>query len=992
MRSLKRRRRSHQSIAAVVSEHLEDRQMLDASGVIAEAAGFDYFESREQLAEHLVQQALDRYEDQFGQETWGGGWWWGRPEVLRAVNTDAVGAANDASSDTNTQVDGVDEADIIENDGEHLFIIQNGNVLIIDADEPEEMSIVASIDVEGTPEALFLHDGVLTVISNDWETEDQPVDSGSELSLRIADWHIVGSAKTVVTSYDVSDTTEPALIQQTTLDGNYVDARSIDGKVHVFTSNDVALPGPRTEPIDPDDVSEEERTSEGSEASDDYIDVSFYNQDPTHRFESRESYETWIRSKVNDLIDEQLPQYESVDANGVRLSGLISEVNEIAFLEGHDTNSFMSIVTIDPSAETPGLTASTSVFTEAWGNRYATTDSLYLTSVDYSAGYPQTHIMKFSWATDSGSLELVATGTVNGTLLNQFAMDEHDGYLRVATTFRNRIWLPDDSQSSEEEIPVGNNVYVLQQNGDELTQVGALEGFEEDETIFAVRFDGETAFVVTFEIIDPLFIIDLSDPTQPTITGELKVPGFSTYLQRIDEDHLLAIGQIDGSTKVTVYDISDPTNPTEVDEDVLPKWSRSLATYDHQAFGWYDAHDTLAIPVTNHRWGDGYRSEMIVFQVDTSLEGEDVIQRVGSVSDEDTYAQRSAYIGDTLYTVTTNSVIATDMTGENELGRVEGTDDSEGEDFPVYPMFTITDNGASNWNMAESAGVVRETLATIMMQEDEGDALQLLIPAQTEAVEVTLDGNLLTIVSEAGTQTEEIAVGTELILRGSVGDDLVNIDVSGADAGLLKSFEVRTHAGDDTVNINGLPAEIPMVNAYGGAGSDTIVVSASVKSDVGLYGGRDNDTLTGGTGNDYLTGGLGDDELRGQNGRDRMFGRAGLDRIWGQNGNDVVIGGADNDKLYGGRGNDVLRGGRGDDNVFGSSGSDRLEGGAGNDRLKGGFGDDFFIDAVRSAATEFLAGEGGRDRFFGGNTEPAEIIDRLFQFTEGEDEVLAFFV
>jgi hypothetical protein len=559
-------------------------------------------------------------------------------------------------------------------------------------------------------------------------------------------------------------------------------------------------------------------------------------------------------------------------------------------------------------------------------------------------------------------------------------MDEHDGHLRVATTTVRGGLAADDEDGLP---PRGNNVYVLKAVDGRLEQVGAIEGFEEDESVFAVRFDGDRGFVVTFERIDPLFMIDLSDHANPVITGELEVPGFSTYLQRIDNNHLLAIGQIENATKVTVYDISDPTNPTLVDEDVLPPQSHSIAEYDHHAFGWYSQHNTLAIPVNNGTW---YQSELLTFQVNTSLEGEEVIQQQGSVAVEGANTKRSAFIGDVLYTLTTNSVIATDMTGQNELGRISGMDDQQPQQHRVLPVFSLLENGASQWIVVDTVG--SEIMPGVV--ENQSGEVQVLLPNQTETVDVTLDGSTLSITSEDGTQTIDLEQGVDLIVRGTKDSNSVDVDLSNAAADLLNTFQLRLHAGDDIANINGLPEGFEDTRISGGSGHDTLFVAETVVEKVSLLGGLDNDTLTGAAGDDFLSGGPGNDLLRGFKGADRLIGRAGIDKIWGHNGNDIIVGGADNDHLFGGRGNDLIRGGRGDDNIFGSNGADRLEGNHGIDRILGGLGADTFLDAVESAATEIIAGQGGKDRFVQGTATAQALIDRLFDFATNEDELIPF--
>ena len=165
-------------------------------------------------------------------------------------------------------------------------------------------------------------------------------------------------------------------------------------------------------------------------------------------------------------------------------------------------------------------------------------------------------IHKFDIAGE-GPAEYRASGSVEGHLLNQFAMDEFEGFLRVATTMGSP-WGGDDSESQ---------VVVLGERNGVLTQVGAVGDMGEGERIYSVRFIGATGYVVTFRQVDPLYVLDLRDPENPTVSGELKIPGYSAYLHPLGDGLLLGVGQdadSDGRTlgaKATLFDVSDPANP-----------------------------------------------------------------------------------------------------------------------------------------------------------------------------------------------------------------------------------------------------------------------------------------------------------------------------------------------------------------------------------------------------------------------------------------------
>ena len=177
-----------------------------------------------------------------------------------------------------------------------------------------------------------------------------------------------------------------------------------------------------------------------------------------------------------------------------------------------------------------------------------------------------------------------ASGSVHGRLLNQFSMSEHDGYLRVAsTTVPN--WFAADGWQAERH----SRVDILQADRNRLRSVGSVSGLGQGEDIFAVRFMGDVGYVVTFRQTDPLYTIDLSDPTAPSVEGELKILGYSAYLHPIGDGFLLGVGQdadewgVVQGTQMSVFDVSDLSNPVRTHQVTLSEGSGSEAEYDHHA-------------------------------------------------------------------------------------------------------------------------------------------------------------------------------------------------------------------------------------------------------------------------------------------------------------------------------------------------------------------------------------------------------------------------
>jgi uncharacterized secreted protein with C-terminal beta-propeller domain len=239
---------------------------------------------------------------------------------------------------------------------------------------------------------------------------------------------------------------------------------------------------------------------------------------------------------------------------------------------------------------------------------------------------------------DSNSTSYLGSGRVSGTVQDQFSMSEFQGSIRIASTSDawGRWWLDGEVDDNGEPIFTGpsNQVTILHHEGEDclispcnsLVQVGVVENIAPNETIWSARFIGDRGYLVTFENIDPLWVIDLSNPFNPIILGELEVPGVSTYIHPVNEDTLLTIGIGPGedglgldwsTTQISLFDVSDPTNPTLADsipispayidencEDIRIcgwSWSWSEATYEHKAFTYWAPADLLAIPLSTYR-------------------------------------------------------------------------------------------------------------------------------------------------------------------------------------------------------------------------------------------------------------------------------------------------------------------------------------------------------------------------------------------------------
>jgi inhibitor of cysteine peptidase len=318
---------------------------------------------------------------------------------------------------------------------------------------------------------------------------------------------------------------------------------------------------------------------------------------------------------------------------------------------------------------------------------YVSMENLYIVSYNWAEGSVITKI-----GIEGGGITFRANGTVPGYVLNQFSMDEQDGYFRIATT-----------SGGWRRGGVGNNVYVLDEA---LNTVGSLEGLAPGEEIYSARFMGDRCYLVTFKKIDPLFAIDLSDPENPTVLGKLKIPGFSNYLHPYDEDTLIGVGKETEEAKegefawhqgikISLFDVSDVENPRELAKiEVGDRGSDSPALYDHHAFLFSRDRNLLVIPILEAQideddfagevppnfYGDFVYQGAYVF--DVSLDGIELRGRVTHIDDdsllksgyrfESEYAvERSLYIEDNLYTISQGRLKINDLGTLEEVKTVE---------------------------------------------------------------------------------------------------------------------------------------------------------------------------------------------------------------------------------------------------------------------------------------------------------------------------------
>ena len=391
------------------------------------------------------------------------------------------------------------------------------------------------------------------------------------------------------------------------------------------------------------------------------------------------SYYVDITGDKEDVVSDCIPTFACGDNEMARISA-----GDICVMEEITDTSYLVATTLDINDEN---SIKNQAVLGAGSDVYCTTENLYAVSTRYKnegivgevfgVTTYTTKIYKFDIR--NYNISYLGCGEVDGFTLNQFSIDEHKGYLRIATS----------TGSWGENI--SNKVYVLDSD---LKVVGKIEGIAKGETIKSVRFTGDTGYVVTFEQTDPLFVIDLSNPEKPEIKGELKIPGFSTYLHPVGENLVLGVG-VDGDEngqnnglKVSLFDVSDPANPIESHKVTIPANNKdgsytyvtSQAYNTHKALCWDDNTNTMYIPYLKRTevWyhTDDYSfknvSGILAVKVNEEEKTLEKSQNYTNVSDSnktDWGFERTTYIGDVIfgYSHSGNVIMSFDKTTRKQL-------------------------------------------------------------------------------------------------------------------------------------------------------------------------------------------------------------------------------------------------------------------------------------------------------------------------------------
>lgn len=453
----------------------------------------------------------------------------------------------DDFSKTNVQVEGVDEADIVKNDGQYIYMVKGGTVRIVKAYPPslmKEESVIEFDDDYFAPSELYVDENRLVVIgqTNQYYYDIMPLEKMAGFAP-----HYNNSSQTKMFVYDITDRAKPVELRHVALDGYYQTSRRIGSQVYLVL-----------------------------------------NASP--------NFWAWDTIKEGDDI---IPMMIDGDSDPQPMVNC----EDIRYFPGYSMPQYLITAAVD--IENPEAKVQRNVFLGSSDNVYASSTHLYVASTkfdwerytdwDWSRDHTRTNIFRF--ALENGEINFKARGEVAGSILSQFSMDEYSGYFRIATNSGN-LW--------NEEDPAINNVYVLDGN---MKTIGSLEGLAKGERIYSTRFVGNRLYMVTFKQVDPLFVIGLSNPAKPVVLGELKIPGFSEYIHPYDENHIIGFGQettenefggiVTDGFKMSLFDVTNPNSPKQkFVEHIGDRGTYSDLLYNHKALLFDKSKELLAFPIT----------------------------------------------------------------------------------------------------------------------------------------------------------------------------------------------------------------------------------------------------------------------------------------------------------------------------------------------------------------------------------------------------------
>ncbi len=556
-------------------------------------------------------------------------------------------------SETNVQVAGIDEPDIVKTDGKEIYFSRDriyrrffvdmtgrdyvasyikGGTFLVNAFPLDELKNDSKIDKNGS---LLLSNNTLIVFSNKEENY----------------WR----GFSLITAYDVSDKANPKEKWQANLAEReyFKDARLLNGKIYLVTGNYVNQNTPC--PIRPLTVGQEEviinctdiyypTVSEPSDSVFNFLvlDATTGKVEKKTSFIGSSDESVFYMSENAMYLTYQIPldYFEMafnfiIENRDLAPNWLIEKLEKV---RGYDLSQTTKTTELSQLAEKFMTSLSKDealAFENEVGNR---AEKYYLKN---RREFDRTGIVKID-VKDFSAI----TGVVSGHPLNQFSMDEYKGDLRIATTIGDQ-WFGGFRNNTK----TVSDVYVLDGN---LKVIGAVKDLGETERIYAVRFMGDRGYVVTFREIDPFYVLNLADPRNPVVKGELKIPGYSSYLHPLGNHKVLGIGREDSKVKISIFDVSVPENPTEISKYTLNEyWSEALD--NHRAFLLDEKHKIFFIPGSKGGYIFGYDNNNLVLK-----------KAISSAM-----VKRAVYLEDYLYIIDEEGITVFDENNWEKAGEIK---------------------------------------------------------------------------------------------------------------------------------------------------------------------------------------------------------------------------------------------------------------------------------------------------------------------------------
>ncbi len=578
--------------------------------------------------------------------------------LMKIVETTTTSAKEESSaqnlekakgdySETNVQVKGVDESDIIKTDGEYIYYLSNNKVTIAKAHPSSDMKVIKTLkfnEKEGyNPQEMYLDDERLIIIGQTYPRNIYYEDSINSNKMTRT-YNIKPMLEVKI--FNIKDKGNVAEIRNFAIEGNYISSRKIGNMLYMISN--------------------------------------------------KNAYINYRLQKDDDI----LPIYRD---SLVSDTDIMVKCEDISYFPDFKMDNYMIVASVDVSKEEK---VNIDTYLGAGQNVYCSLESLYVSNTNWNRpvgimrgeannNIEKTTIYKFELK-DNG-IKYEAKGEVKGNILNQYSMDEDNTFFRIATTTGN-TW--DDTSR--------NNVYVLDKT---LSLVGKLEDIAPGEKIYSTRFMGNKLYMVTFKNTDPLFVIDLSTPEKPTILGALKIPGYSDYLHPYDENHIIGFGKdtielssgrgtnaYDLGMKIAIFDVSDVANPKEMFvEKIGDRGTNSEVLQNPKALIFSKDKNLLAFPISEYKLQNGEKvvnkdnypnyghfsfQGLLAYNIDLK-EGFKLKGKITHISDEDykksgSYynsdgkeIRRAVYINDIIYTFSNAIIKANDLKSIKEVGNLK---------------------------------------------------------------------------------------------------------------------------------------------------------------------------------------------------------------------------------------------------------------------------------------------------------------------------------